>query len=424
MWIPILIAILILGTIPAIIFKKKLGIEVHGPLCLWKTKKTLGIIEKLSKRKKIWTVLADLGIVFSFGLLGAGFIILDERKDTKKAILYYLLFAVSSFFLIVLPAVIEGTIITTIVTLIFGLGGFALLALLQQAITILTNLMAGQPAMPGVAPVIPGVDVPGSPLSVPLYAVIGLILLLVIHEWGHGIVARAEKIAVKSVGLVTLGILPIGAFTEPDEDELEKTTRRKRSRVYSIGSMVNLVAAFAFAVLLLLPLSIFVSPGLHEEAMDNIKHLEVTEVSETSSVKGLIEPGDKIYNARELFEAKPDQEITLNTSVGIIGAQTNEFGQIGVSVEQKNKGALSTWFWTKQYTIGIITWIVLLNFLVGVINYLPFAIFDGARLIKDITGSYAEKTRLNSDKFGKGVSISLSLVVTALLIINALPYFF
>ncbi len=423
MSIAIMIAIILLATVPALIFKRKFNIEIQGPLCLWKTKRTLGTIEKLSKKKKLWSTLADLGIVFSFGLLGAGFIALDREKETKKAVLYYILFSIASLGLIVIPSMMVDSTLAGVVTLITGLGGFAFLALLQQSINILTNLLANQTALPGVAPVIPGVDVPGSPLHVPIYAIIGLVLLLIVHEWGHGIVARAEEIAVKSVGLVTLGIFPIGAFTEPDEEELEETTRRKRTRVYSIGSMMNLVTAFTFAVALLLPLSMFVVPNLQQQSLDNIEHLEVTKVMESSSVKGKIEPGTKIYNVEEVYSVKPEGEILLDTSKGKIEATANKYGQIGVNVNEKQKGPLGLWYWIQEYFIGIINWIVILNFLIGVINYLPFAIFDGARIIEDIGGLYAEKIGINPSKTGKAISYSLSIGVTILLVINVLPYF-
>lgn len=423
MSIAIIAAIILLATVPALIFKKKFNIEIQGPICLWKTKRTLNIIEKLSKRKKLWSTLADLGIVFSFGLLGAGFIALDREKEIKKTILYYLLFSIAALGLVINPSMMVNSTLSGAVTLATGLGGFAFLALFQQSINILTNLLANQTALPGVAPVIPGVDVPGSPLHVPIYAVIGLILLLIVHEWGHGIAARAEEIAVKSVGLVTLGIFPIGAFTEPDEEELKETTRRKRTRVYSIGSMMNLVTAFAFAVVLLLPLSMFVVPNLQQQSLDNIKHLEVTGVAETSPLKGNIEPGTKIYNVEEVYSVKPEEEVILDTSKGEMKATANKYGQVGLNVNEKQKGTLGLWYWTQKYFTGIINWIVILNFLIGVINYLPFAIFDGARIIKDISGFYADRIGLNPGKTGKAVSYSLSIGVTVLLVINVLPYF-
>jgi len=421
----IIIIVLILATVPAIILKKKSKVEVYGPLCMWKTKRTLNTIEKLSKRKKLWKLIADLGIVFSFGLISTIFLLYDRKEKSKRIILYYLVFALSTLGLVVIPGGAMDITITSIVTLIAGLGGFALLALLQQSITIITSLLVGESAMPGVAPVIPGMKVPGIPLYVPLYAIIGLVILLIVHEWGHAVVSRVENIAVKSVGLLTLGIIPIGAFTEPDEKELEKTTRRKRSRVYSVGSMTNLITAFAIGAVILLPLQLFVAPGLHQQEMENIKYWEVTEVSETSSFYGRIEPGTKIYNIEELHEVRaPETEVTLETDAGEIDGKTDVYGSLGITIRQEERGILGASYWIQNYIIGIFTWIVLLNFLIGVINYLPFAIFDGARITEDIASFYGEKAGLDSKKTGKFISLALTVLVSILLVINVLPYFF
>ncbi len=85
--------------------------------------------------------------------------------------------------------------------------------------------------------------IPGVTSFVPLwYGIAGLIVALVVHEGGHGVLARANNLKVKSLGLL-YAIVPIGAFVEPDEDELAAASRRRRLRVFSAGAMVNLVVA-------------------------------------------------------------------------------------------------------------------------------------------------------------------------------------
>ncbi len=86
--------------------------------------------------------------------------------------------------------------------------------------------------------VIPGVN-PFVPLW---YGLIALIITLVVHEGGHGVLARANGLKVKSLGLLWL-VLPIGAFVEPDDLDLKTTTRRKRLRVFAAGPAVNLLVA-------------------------------------------------------------------------------------------------------------------------------------------------------------------------------------
>ncbi len=424
--LPWIIAIIIIATVPAYLLRKKKNVETHGPICLWKTKRTLNLIEKLSKKKELWRNLADMGIVFSFGLIGASFLILNRKGNKKKVtktILYCIVFFIAAAALTINPANQFNSIPILIVTILSGLGGFSLILLGQQSATIIRSALAGQEAMPGIVPVIPGVKVPGSPLAPPISAVIGLVVLLIVHEWGHGIVSRAEGILVKSVGLVTLGLIPIGAFTEPDEEELRKTTREKRTRVYSIGSMMNLLTAFAFGLFLLLPMTLYVSPSLTEQTINNIEHMEVLEIQENSDFYGAMEPGAKIQNFRVLYETGPNQEVTLQTDQGEFTGKTNEYGQLGLGVRTVEKGPLGPWFWIQYHAVDIVIWIFLLNLLIGIINYLPFAIFDGARIIEDISGFYAEKAGFNGENAGKKVSWALTALVAALLIINILPYF-
>ncbi|MHB8633671.1 MAG: site-2 protease family protein [Thermoplasmatota archaeon] len=86
--------------------------------------------------------------------------------------------------------------------------------------------------------VIPGVN-PFVPLW---YGIAALAITLAVHEGGHGILARANDMRVKSLGLL-FAIVPIGAFVEPDETELAAASRRRRLRVFSVGPAVNVAVA-------------------------------------------------------------------------------------------------------------------------------------------------------------------------------------
>jgi membrane-associated protease RseP (regulator of RpoE activity) len=102
--------------------------------------------------------------------------------------------------------------------------------------------------------------IPGLNQFIPLvWGLIGLIATLVVHEFSHAILAKVERIKVKSLALLTV-ILPIGAGTEIDEDELfgpeEKSsktekvaTSEERVRILSAGVASNFFIAFvAFAL--------------------------------------------------------------------------------------------------------------------------------------------------------------------------------
>ncbi len=93
--------------------------------------------------------------------------------------------------------------------------------------------------------------IPGVTPFLPLwYGIAALIITLVVHEGGHGVLARANDLKVKTLGLL-VAVVPIGAFVEPDEDDLNAATRRKRLRVFAAGATINILLAgillFAFA---------------------------------------------------------------------------------------------------------------------------------------------------------------------------------
>ena len=78
------------------------------------------------------------------------------------------------------------------------------------------------------------VAIPGINPMIPLWwGVIGFIVALVIHEFGHGLLARGHGMRIRSFGLLQLGPLPLGAFAEPEGEELFKAPRRERQRMFA-----------------------------------------------------------------------------------------------------------------------------------------------------------------------------------------------
>ena len=94
-------------------------------------------------------------------------------------------------------------------------------------------------AIPGLNPMLPLV-----------YGVIALVVAMVVHELGHGIQARANGARVDSSGLL-YGVVPLGAFVEPNEEDMSKKSRRARMDMYTAGISVNtVVAVLCFALLI------------------------------------------------------------------------------------------------------------------------------------------------------------------------------
>ena len=110
--------------------------------------------------------------------------------------------------------------------------------------------------------VIPGVN-EFLPLSVAPELIIGLLVGLVVHEGGHGLLCRVENIEIKSMGVALFALLPIGAFVEPDEESARDARRGPRTRMYAAGILNNLIITVVVFALLFGPVggAIAVAPG-------------------------------------------------------------------------------------------------------------------------------------------------------------------
>jgi len=104
--------------------------------------------------------------------------------------------------------------------------------------------------------------------------------ILIPHEAFHGIIARAEKIRLKDVGLLLLAIFP-GAFVEPDEKQLKKSKLMTKLRIFSAGSFINIVIGLLVIFLV-----------QHLIWSSNVYGILITSVNETSPAAEIgLKPG-------------------------------------------------------------------------------------------------------------------------------------
>ncbi|HYX54908.1 MAG TPA: M50 family metallopeptidase [Nitrososphaeraceae archaeon] len=75
------------------------------------------------------------------------------------------------------------------------------------------------------------------------YVLISLIITIVVHEAGHGIVARVYNVKIESTGVVFFFVVPIGAFVNIEQKELEKTPLKFKSSILTAGVLNNMVLA-------------------------------------------------------------------------------------------------------------------------------------------------------------------------------------
>lgn len=130
------------------------------------------------------------------------------------------------------------------VALIIATGVFAVFFLFYGAyLSSLITTRVSTPltyylGLPGVNPIIPIV------YGIPAFAV-----SVVIHEIFHGIVARKHGMKVKSVGTLFF-VVPVGAFVEPDEEEISKADPVIRRRIFGAGAGINIVIGIAMILVL------------------------------------------------------------------------------------------------------------------------------------------------------------------------------
>ena len=156
--------------------------------------------------------------------------------------------------------------------------------------------------------------IPGVTSFVPFWwPALALVFTLLIHEYSHGIQARAHGMEVKSFGLLMAGPIPVGAFAEPEHMDMIMAPRRERLRLFAAGPAINLVATFIFLVILGFVSSGFVAsnPGIHAIAViedggadqagimpyDIITHIDGNEVPDYTSFSqqmDYLEAGDVV----------------------------------------------------------------------------------------------------------------------------------
>ncbi len=370
------IAFILIWTI-AIVFKNQLtdhGVEVNFPLLMWKTQRLRGFIDRLANRApRFWKWYMNIGIVISTGFM-------------------------------ILMAV----------------------ALVYSLKTLLDT--------PTVSLIVPGVEVPGSPIFIPLLSgLIALATVLIVHEFSHGILSRVEKINIKSIGLLLFAIIP-GAFVEPDEEELNELSRPAKMRIYVAGSMANLTLA-AIALIIMTVISSFIVPVVFEDEgvvvnrltedanaknymsegmiIKSINNLTVTDIDSFQKAANTLKPNDTVNIHTDQgdysFQLKTNP---MNKSIGFMGIQVNANNVIADDFDNQFYTPL---LWLLMPLTDLLFWIYFLNFAVGTFNLLPMKPLDGGHLFENLLSyimpEVAYKPIVTFMSFFMGIIIVVSLVV-------------
>ncbi|MFT4868211.1 MAG: membrane-associated protease RseP (regulator of RpoE activity), partial [Candidatus Nanohaloarchaea archaeon] len=269
------------------------------------------------------------------------------------------------------------------------------------------------------------------------YWVISIIIMMTVHELSHGIVARAEDIELRSVGWVIVGILPLGAFVEPEgekmlpgdedgeqEDESQATwdvgNWKSRLKVLCAGSFANYITAALFILMATGLTAALTSPTLFYNAQEGYPAQEAGMDNGTIiAVNGeRVESFDQLRNITERVQV--GDEVTLWTSEGnftvtATDREGDEGGYIGILMGQQNtvKDQYSDYQDGLSWFISLLTTVAFLNFLIGLFNMAPIKPLDGGLVFETFTSEFVgEDGIVNVNRF--------SLAMWALLLLSLL----
>jgi len=353
----------------------------------------------------------------------------------------------------------------------------AIFLIIGSLMIILSNAGA-RGAVASVGPtanlLIPGLN-PYLPIT---YGWAALVITIIIHEAGHGIVARVYNIRVDSTGLVLFLGLPIGAFVNIERDELNKVTFKQKSAVLTAGPLNNMILAGAsllglfLIVSTLTPLppdpnapqfgvmavtvnsgSLAESIGMEPESViqyiggQEIRTIEElgsqlsTNLGNTVDITWINAAGETVTRQATLPAAVEPGRGTLGVTVtplpadpqAVLDRYTRFFGTNPLALllpPTMQQGAVPySDLMAPRYessALGIayapianlLFWLWFINFNVGIFNALPIGPLDGGQLY----GSLIEK-RAKSKVVAKNASMLMTLAMAAIVAAAlALPY--
>jgi membrane-associated protease RseP (regulator of RpoE activity) len=366
-------------------------------LLLVKSKKGIEAIDSMAKRTGAFNFMADTGNAACYGLLS----LVLMRKSGSVASLIAGLTVLALVTLLVAPwafiflfdvlhigsvdksvtSIAAGTNYgLAIVSAVLLLGGLFLFMLagivfygsivfsaVVKTLFLGTNALATTSS--GGAFLLPGINLPF------FEGIAALIVVLVVHEGAHAVLTRIAKVPLLSSGVVFFGIIPIGAFVEPDEKRLERVDAPRQTRVLVAGATANLLTALAFFVL-------FWAFYAGTQDFRDQGFLVISGMAPGTIIHSIDGKAVDVESNSSLAFPK-NAELTLGTNYGQIVKATDSQGKLGITIQPISKDSLTAKFTVPglEFVYTTLGLIFALNFVVGAVNLLPIPLFDGYRII-------------------------------------------
>lgn len=305
-------------------------------------------------------------------------------------------------------------------------GGALMMAFaLWFLINNLNNFFTATESFSEVTLLIPGVTIRSAPNL--MYFLLAAPIVLVIHEVAHGIVARLERIKVKSGGFAII-IAIIAGFVEPDEEEFGKAKKISKVRVIAAGSASNVLFSFVIAGLLMFNpmfgnILDMVSPGVRSAFYNDPIGVPVLQIQEGSgaeiagmkandiitSINGIpirtsgdfakvdLKPGEQasvtvIRDGETLNLTVPVSSAPDNPDKGLLGIIRGPFPYIPPKVPYYIP-------WPAP-VFTFLLWVWMLSFFIGIFNMLPMFPLDGEKYVSSALEQKVSKRSLLVTRIG------------------------
>ena len=253
------------------------------------------------------------------------------------------------------------------------------------------------------------------------YWIISIFVIAIVHEFAHGLIARAHNLKVKSSGFAFLGlIIPIipAAFVEPDEKALRKKPSKEQLSVFAAGPLSNIAAAFLFfavASFILAPIANAVIEPNGVKVTDYSKGNQ-TFPAEYSGIK-IGEVIQKVDNeqtpyvenlSKVLRSKKPNDVVAITTdktsyTIKLAKNPENEsIAYLGAYLEQSTKINENVRATYGEFLPNALIWIlelfgflIILNLGIGLFNLVPIGPLDGGRMLQVVLHKIFDKEKGN-----------------------------
>jgi len=269
---------------------------------------------------------------------------------------------------------------------------------------------------------------------VPLvYWIISVLVVMIVHEGAHGVIALVHKLNIKKTGIAFLGcIIPLipAAFVEPNEKKLMKSNNITKLSVFAAGPFANILLGLILVLVYLTAMAPIGNALHYNEGVEIIDFMSKSTPAQASGLeKGeIIQMIDRtrIATTKDFEKAMHSKRInekirietnkrTVETRLGTDANEGDAF--LGVYVQNKialNEEAMSahpvlgkTCLWIKD----LVYWLMLLNIGVGLFNLVPIGPIDGGRMFQVVLEKIFHQKR--AVKVWKAVSYGLLAVIAS-----------